>query len=52
MNKVSIETILEYSIPYSVSLSNSDELSIERLKGMFNTLIFQLEKRVKEHKVE
>ena len=51
MNKVSIETILEDGIPYALSLSNSDELSEERLKEMFDIMIFQLEKRIKEHKI-
>jgi hypothetical protein len=51
MNKVSIETILEDNTPYSVSLSNLDKLNIERIKGMFEALIYQLEKRIKEHKI-
>ena len=51
MNKISIETILEDGMPYTLSLSSSDELSVERLKEMFNTIMFQLEKRIKEHKI-
>jgi hypothetical protein len=47
MNKVSIETILEDGIPYTLSLSSSDELSVEILKEMFDIMIFQLEKKNK-----